>query len=126
MPHRFGGAKAARESAPPARRTERIRALLRRRPPPWWRQGPRAPLPALREMSMQPPELSQRSAEPKAAVRARSRETRLEGSPQVLVLFLQAPQPRGLLRTLQVRFCLLRQCQEVVAVPSPYRVALDH
>ena len=43
----------------------------------------------------------------------------IRGSAQVLVLFVEAPQPRGLLRTPQFRFHVLRQREEVVAMPCP-------
>ena len=55
---------------------------------------------------------------------ADSASTRLHSraGPQVLVLQFQAAQPLGLLRPGQLRFCLLRQRQEVVSIPFAHGV----
>jgi hypothetical protein len=72
-------------------------------------------------MSPQEPESVQSAGKPKAEVRFGIVKTPIQGCPQVVMLYLNALQPKGLVSAVQLRRIFLHQRHEVVAMSTPNR-----
>src|SRR5260370_18249562 len=96
---------------------ERFGSPCRSSSSPWEMQRRFQPAPPLAPVATYVPEPPQRSTQAQGQLTFLLSYQPRQGSPQVLLLLLQPFPPQDLLRSLHVRFCLLRD-REIIRVMS--------